>query len=91
MSQQELVPGVSRQDRPPLRQFGVTITEHTTKPVLTVMLRWRVFPCRAQHWDGVVSAEVPWGGGPLRSQEALREALKALAEQEWTTGPVPRP
>lgn len=91
MSQRELPVAPAGQDRPTLRQFGVTITEHNTKPVLTVMLRWRTFPCAASHWDGVVSAEVPWGGGHIRSQDALREALGALAQSEWQTGPVPRP
>jgi hypothetical protein len=76
--------------RRPLRQFSVTLTESNRSDSLTVLLRWRTFPCSAQHWDGSASAEVPWGEGPIQSQSALRAAMRVLAETEWTTGPVPR-
>jgi hypothetical protein len=80
----------SGQDRRPLRQFSVTLTEHGADPSLSVMLRWRTFPCSAQHWDGIMSARVPWHGGPIQSQQALREAMLALAAEEWQMGPVAR-
>lgn len=78
------------QDRRSLRQFSVTLTEHGARATLTVLLRWRSFPCTASHWDGMASAEVPWSGGPIQSQQALRDALGMLAVTDWQTGPVPR-
>lgn len=82
--------GEPQHDRGPLRQFSVTLTEHNRERRLTVLLRWRTFPCTAQHWDGMASATVEWPGGPIQSQAALREALSVLSVTDWQTGPVPR-
>lgn len=77
-------------DRRLVRQWSVTITEDTTTTALNVLLRWRTFPCSAQHWDGVASARVESDGRPIQSQEALRAVLLDLAAEEWQTGPVVR-
>lgn len=79
------------QDRAPLRQFSVTITQSTRADVLEVLLRWRTFPCAASHWDGSMSARVPTDGTSINSQEALRMALLDVAGVEWHVGPVGRP
>lgn len=73
-----------------LRQWSVSLSESSRSPSLGVVLRWRAFPCGAQHWDGVMYAEVPWDGGPITSQEALREALRTAAETPWTMRPGTR-
>jgi len=68
----------------PLRQWRVTITEDLHHSASTALLSWRTFPCRADHWD-----EHRWftfGGPavlPITSQEALREALGAMAQEPW--------
>lgn len=78
------------QDRPALRQFSVSLSESARAGSLGLVLRWRTFPCAAQHWDGVMYAEVPWEGGAIRSQEALRDALVAAALTEWNVRPGTR-
>lgn len=77
-------------DRRPLRQFSVSLAESVHRQSLSVVLRWRTFPCAAQHWDGVRYAEVPWTEGPIQSQEALRDALMAAALTEWVVRPGTR-
>lgn len=77
-----------REGTAPIRQFRVTITESLDEGGGYALLSWRVFPCVADHWDGVmqVNVEVP-DGLPITSQEALRRVLGALAEKPW---PEPR-
>lgn len=70
----------------PLRQWSVTITEATTREDLQIMLRWRTFPCTAQHWDGVASASLRGHADPIDTQEALRDVLAAVSLVEWEMG-----
>lgn len=79
-----------RDDIRRVRQWSVTVTEDTQTTALNVLLRWRTFPCTAQHWDGVASARVESDGRPIQSQEALRAVLLDLAAEDWQTGPVVR-
>lgn len=76
--------------RAALRQFSISLAESVQRPALSVILRWRTFPCAASHWDGQMFCEVPWTTGPIRDQEALRAALMAAAMEEWDLRPTKR-
>lgn len=81
---------LARQDSGRIRQFRITISEHTNDSGLSVSLSWRTFPCAATKWDGHATYEVEGGERPVQSQEALRSVLSELSLAPWTMGPPGR-
>lgn len=75
----------------PLRQWRVTITEDRESRAWFVMLAWRTFPCRADHWDDHRSYTVPTHArAPITSLDALRALLGEISEGDWEQGNRPR-
>lgn len=65
------------------RQWSLSLAETGDAAVYRATLRWRTFPCRADHWDGIRTAEIFSVGPPIRTAEDLESVLALFVGVEW--------
>lgn len=76
-----------RQPRPlsAPRQWQLTLTEQRDSALYSASLRWRTFPCRADHWDAMRRASILSLGDPIKSGDDLEGVLSLFIGVDWGT------
>ena len=63
-----------------VRQWQLSLTEERGGTMYLLSLRWRTFPCRHDHWDGVRFARILSLGTPIRSADDLQAVLSLFVD-----------
>lgn len=65
------------------RQWSLSLAETGDAYLYRATLRWRTFPCRADHWDGIRTAQILSVGPPIQTAEDLEAVLSLFIGVEW--------